>query len=40
MLERVCTSMCDRPVTCLESRELEESIIILRRVRIECSNKA
>jgi hypothetical protein len=40
MLERVCTSMCDGPVTCLESKELEESIIILRRVGIECSNKA
>jgi hypothetical protein len=40
MLKRVCTSVYNRPITYLESKELEESIIILRRVRIKYSNKA
>jgi hypothetical protein len=35
MLQRVCTSMCDRSVTCLKSKELEEPIIIFRHIRVE-----
>jgi hypothetical protein len=40
MLKRVCTRMSDRSVTCLERKELEEAIIILRRVGVKWFNES
>jgi hypothetical protein len=40
MLKRICTSMRDWSVSCLEREQLEKAIIIFRRVRIKRCNKS
>jgi hypothetical protein len=39
MLKRVCASIRDWPVTCLERKQLEEAIKVLRCVRIKGLDK-
>jgi hypothetical protein len=40
MLKRVCASIRDWPVACLERKELEEAIEILRGIRIKELDKS
>jgi hypothetical protein len=40
MLKRVCTSMRNRFMTCLERKKLEETIIIFRRVGVKWFNES